>query len=462
MSFSDYYPGKILGNLKPPHYVMLSFAFAIIVGTFLLRTPFTRVDGSILSFNDALFMATSATCVTGLSLFSIGDDFTLYGQIIILTLIQVGGLGIMTFSVLFLIFLRGKLSMTSRLVMMETLIDTQQVVNMKKLTVKIILYTLAFELVGTILFMIFLSPDKSNRFFNALFHSISGFCNAGFSLYHNSLERYAQDTGVLLTMSVLIITGGLGVVVVKDLFMINRVRSFRPWINTITMQTRVVLTATIFLLTLGTTLFFFTESRSTMQGESVGYRLQNAFFLSTTSRTAGFNTVPTGELSEPTKLFTISLMFIGASPGSTAGGIKTTTFIILIAMIMSVIRNRREVIIFKRRIVLEMVMRAATIFVFALLLVLAATAMLLVTESHLQESMIVQNPFLQFLFEATSAFGTVGLSTGITPYLSEPGKLIITLLMYIGRIGPLTMALIFAGFERPLKISHPEARVMIG
>lgn len=449
-------------KFKPPHYVILSFALAILVGTVLLRSPFTMADGTMLSWIDALFMATSATCVTGLSLYSIGEDFTFFGQVVILTLIQLGGLGIMTYSVLFLIFLRGKISMSSRLILTETLIDTHQVINIKKLTKKIFLYTLAFELAGTLMFLLFLSPSQHSRFFNALFHSISGFCNAGFSLYPDSLERYAYDSRVLLTMSVLIIMGGLGVVVVKDIFLLPKLKSIRMWLRKITMQTRVVLLATVFLLFLGSVLIFFTEYNGTMHNTTIGHRLLNSFFLSTTSRTAGFNTLPTGDLQDQSQLITIFLMFIGASPGSTAGGIKTTTFIILLAMVITVIKNRKDVIIFRRRIALEMVLRAATIFIFALLLVVITTLLLLITEGHMYGGISAQTPFLPFLFEATSAFGTVGLSTGITPHLSEAGKLIITLLMYAGRIGPLTMALIFAGFESPLNIGYPEARIMIG
>lgn len=409
---------------------------------------------------DAFFMATSAVCVTGLSLYDIGQEFSVFGQCIILLLIQFGGLGIMTFSTFFVLFLSGKMSLKSKLLIKETLIDTSDALNFKKLLMNIISYTLLFELIGAILFYLCL-PFSKKGIFVSMFHSISAFCNAGFSLYSNSLEDFTHHSMLVCIVGTLIILGGLGAVVVRDLLGLYQ-KPFRLWWKSINLQTKVVLVTTSFLLIIGTIFFYAAERNGAMKDQSVKVKLTHAFFQSATTRTAGFNSLNMSELSDSSYIVTCGLMVIGGSPGSTAGGIKTTTFAILFAMFLMVVKNKRQVVIFQRSIMPQLVYRAATVVICAMGLILVVSCCLMLTENYESAIFVQRGKFLTLLFETCSAFGTVGLSSGITPSLSVSGKILITFLMYVGRVGPLTLAMIFATFEKPLNIGYPDGKLMIG
>ncbi len=455
--------GKILyynRKLETAHYVLLSFATAILLGGILLHLPISNIDYKPLPWVNSFFMATSAVCVTGLSLYNIGEYFTFFGQLIILLLIQFGGLGIMTFSTFFLLFFKGKMSLKSRFLIKETLADSPDVYNIKKLLYKIVLYTFVIEFVGAVIIYLSL-PEGQRTIFNAIFHSVSAFCNAGFSLYSTSLENFSNNYLLVLTVGFLIILGGLGVVVIRDLFLLLKL-PFRQWWNKINLQSKVVISVTFILLLAGTFAFVFTEKNTTLSNKSLSYKIVNAFFQSLTTRTAGFNSLKMSNLSDSTYVIMAILMFIGGSPGSTAGGIKTTTFAIIMGIIFMVIRNKKEVVLFRRKIPNDLIFKAITLTVLSIMLIIFITCVLLMTENYHSPIFTKHGKFLTLLFETISAFGTVGLSTGITPYLSNMGKCLITLLMYIGRVGPLTLFIVFAELEKPLNLSYPEGKLMIG
>jgi len=406
-------------SLKPAQLMVTSFSFAIGMGAILLMLPLASASGEKTSLLDALFTATSATCVTGLIVKDTASHFSFFGQTVILALIQIGGLGIL---------------------------------NVKDLVLFIVKMTVFFELIGAlVLFFLWQGrfESKLTCVYYALFHSVSAFCNAGFSTFTDSLMRFSQDTWTNFTIMALIILGGLGFTVVKDLFdSLRKKKAVR-----FRVQTKVVLIVSFSLIVAGTIGFYLLENHHSLIGLKTKDKILVSFFQSVTSRTAGFNTCNISGLSTATLFMIMILMFVGGSPGSTAGGIKTTTVAVLAAAMVSGFRQKQESELYRRTIPFEVVRKAFSVFLISLFIVAAFFLLLLYIE---------QERFPDLMFEAVSAFGTVGLSTGATALFSQKGKIVVTLLMFIGRMGPLTITYAFLQPRKPPRYSYAEERVMIG
>lgn len=451
-------------RLKPPQFVALSFLFAILTGSVLLSLPISQVKESSLSYLDCLFTATTATCVTGLSVVDIGNAFSRFGQLVILSLIQIGGLGIMTFSTMFAILLGRKLTLRQN-VIVQSALDQTKIEGLKGLIFHIVVITLFIEAIGIgILYLRWknlLEFDPNLVLYYAVFHGISAFCNAGLSLFSYNLYEFRFDPITVLTFSSLIILGGLGFVALLDVPKMKFWRRDRALIFArLNLQTKLVITITFYLLLIGTILIYILERNGVLyEFPSFGEKLMNAFFLAVAPRTAGFNTVFIRELSATTLFLIMALMFIGASPGGTGGGIKTTTFGILVSSVRSMLRGRDELTLFEKTVPKTIFHKSAIIFVLSLTWIVVATFLLTIVERRLATA---PNFFMQLFFEVTSAFGTVGLSTGITPLLSPLGKWIIILTMYLGRIGPLTLAMAIALRPVVAEYKYPEEKVMVG
>jgi trk system potassium uptake protein TrkH len=437
------------------HAVLRSFLGLILIGTVLLKLPVSTASGRFTSWVDALFTATSATCVTGLIVQDTGSHFSLFGQIVILALIQLGGLGIMTFSALFLVSL-GRLSMRAQ-VEMRDILDTEYLNDVGKLVAYVAVSTFLIELVGAAsLFAAWRGEmgGTAAEAWAALFHAVSAFCNAGFSLFSDSLMAYRADVVVVGTVGVLVVAGGLGFVVgigllrtIQDVLRGHRRRR-------LSLHSKAVLRTTGILLAAGMILVLVLEWSNTLAGAPIGEKLLGALFASITPRTAGFNTIDYARIAPATLFFTMLLMFIGGSPGGTAGGIKTSTLAVLVAAIRSMLRGSEEVVLFGRTLPRIIIRKSlAVTLMFASLLSVFVFLLLLMERGK---------PFHALLFEAVSAFGTVGLSTGVTPELTTPGKLLVTIFMYAGRVGPLTLAMSMSLRAKEIGLRYPEERVMVG
>lgn len=450
-------------RLKPPQIIIFSFLITILIGASLLSLPQSASNGISIGIVDAFFTATSATCVTGLIVKDTGSDFSQFGQLVILLLLQIGGLGIMTLSTFFAILLGRKLTIRENVVIKGAL-DRHSIEGLKTLILYILGITFFIEAIGAILLY-----NRFGSIYPSIFHSISGFCNAGFSLNAASFVKYRQDVYVNIVMTALIILGGIGFIVLIDipkffrwgfrrLFLKSR-EDIMHLVSRISLQTKIVLSVTAILLFLGGAVFFLLENHKILYGLGFKDKILMSFFQSVTSRTAGFNTVAIRNLSAPTLFFLIILMFIGASPGSTGGGIKTCTLGVLVAGAWGMIKNRDNIQIFKRSIPKSVFRKAVMIAGLAVTWIVVFTMLLSFTEDR-NEAM--PNYFLRILFEVTSAFGTVGLSTGVTPILSSFGKVLIMLTMFVGRLGPLTLALALTMREQKVFYRYPEEKVMVG
>lgn len=452
---------RIRFTLTPPRLLILSFSIIIIIGANLLKLP-VATHGKALSWIDAFFTATSATCVTGLIVVDTGAKFTHFGQIVILMLIQIGGLGIMTFSTLFVYLIAGRISITGREIVQETL-SQQPMGDLLHLLKSVFLVTIFIEFCGWILLTLALLKDfsPSKAMYYGAFHVISAFCNAGFSLFSTSFINYRGDILINLILITLIILGGLGFIVLYDLLQ-NRKHLIKLDVSKLSFHSRLVLRMSAILIVSGALLFLILEHTHVLKNETWLTRILTALFQSVTARTAGFNTVDIASLYNATLFFLIMLMFIGASPGSCGGGIKTSTFAVLMAYVYAKFHMREDVNIGYRRIPNAIVSRAIAIAFFSSIIIIIFTMLLLIVELHnfpLQES---RRSFLNIIFEIVSAFGTVGLSTGITSQLSPLGRVLITLLMFIGRLGPLTVALAMKGREPIVKFRYVQENVLVG
>jgi len=444
----------------PLRVYVLAFALFIMVGGLALSLPFSAARGEI-RFLDALFTITSAACVTGLVVLDTGKDFSLIGQLIILIWIQVGGLGIMTMSTVMLLLAGRRPSLGARMVLQDTFTQGGER-DLPSLVLDVLRFTLVIELAGAVL--LFIGFVRGHRVLEALylslFHAVSAFCNAGFSLFSDNLEGFARDWLVSLTVCALIISGGLGFIVLREVR--SRLASLGRGPLKVSLHSKVVLATTGALLAAGTLLILLMEWDNTLSVLSVPERLLAAFFQSVTPRTAGFNTLPVGALANQTLLVIILLMFIGASSGSTGGGIKTGTFATLVVLGWSRLRGHEQPQMFRRAISAGSVARAMSVVLACSLLVIVATLALQVTElgtaSHIPAS---RGRFLELLFEVVSAFGTVGLSMGITPALTDAGKLIVIAVMFLGRLGPLTVA-VAVSRRRLLPYRYAEEAIMVG
>ncbi|NPA34502.1 MAG: ATPase [Chlorobi bacterium] len=447
-------------HIRPATMLIVSFLTLISVATLLLMLPEMTVNGRI-SFIDALFTATSATCVTGLTVVDTGTYFTLKGQLIILLFIQLGGIGIVSFATFFVIFLRRGMAIHHQLQLQEQLAQ-ESLQDVFKLLKEVLVYTFIFELLGAVFIFLAWNPELqfgslSERIYYSIFHSVSAFCNAGFSLFNNSYYTYplSQNYQLHMITATLIVLGGLGFPALKDLFskdsLVERLRL--PW-KRLKTSTHMAVYVSLILIALGTIMIFMLEKNNLFKTYSSAEALAHSFFQSITARTAGFNTIDISSLSTATLLFLIFLMFIGASSGSTGGGIKISTFTIITLTVWAVVRNKKEVHYRNRRIPQELQYRAFAILAFSIIIVSVSIFLLSIVESD--------KNFRDVVFEVFSAFGTVGLSTGITPELSTIGKLIIIVDMFIGRVGPLTMAFALASATRSGLYSLPKTNVMIG
>ena len=444
-------------NLRPTTMIVLSFFLVILIGTLLLLLPAASRDGTGASFIVALFTATSAVCVTGLVVVDTYLHWTLFGQIIILSLIQIGALGIITFATFFSTLLGRKLRLRSMILAQES-INYVSLEGIIKLIKKVVLITLCIEVAGALLLSTRFVPQYGLKgFYLGLFHSIAAFCNAGFDLMsisgigqYVSLTQYNNDPVVIYTISALIIIGGLGFVVWKDLYDNRRTYLF-------SLHTKLVLIITALLLVLGTVMVFIFEADNfaTIGKLDLLGKINASFFHSVTTRTAGFNTVDLNGMTDISKFLTIVLMFVGAAPGSTAGGIKVTTLGVILFAILSQLKGSNKTIIFKRRVSFTIVSKAMAIIGLSASLVLIFTTIIMTIE---------QKPMLNVLYEVTSAFGTVGLSTGLTPDLKTASKLLLVLMMFLGRVGPVTFALALAlkTHKNESDMIYPEGKVIVG
>lgn len=439
----------LTGN--PPVTVMLSFILVIFLGTILLMMPVSSAQGKVTAPVDALFIATSATCVTGLVVVDVGSYFSLFGQIVILLLIQVGGLGLMTISTAFAIVLGQRLTLKLESTMYKV-VGGSQSLNVLNLLKNTMFVTLIIEGLGAAFLYIRFSMDYAplRAFYYSIFHAVSAFCNAGISLLPCNLSSYVGDYIINIGITGLIILGGLGFNVIIDLhhfiFRKSKVRK-------LALHSKIVLLVTALLLVGGAIIFFLVEYHGIMKGLSIKEKLLASWFNSVSARTAGFNVIDIGSLSKASLLITMFLMFIGASPGSTGGGIKTTTFAVLVLSIIGMFKGTRDLSIFNRRIPNSNSREATSLVVLSATIIFIVLFFLLLLEPF---------SFENLMFEAVSAFGTAGLSTGITPMLSTLGKLLIILLMYVGRIGPLTLIYAFAVRQGTVNLSYAEEKIAIG
>lgn len=436
--------------------MVLGFAFVILLGAFLLSLPLAVKNGENSGFLTALFTAASATCVTGLVVVDTYTHWSLFGQIVILILIQIGGLGFMTMATMFSLVLRRKISLKERIFMAES-INQYSLQGIVSLTKSILICTLCFEGAGAMLLSFRFVPKLGlvTGIYYGIFHSVAAFCNAGFDIMgrygqFSSLTGFVDDPVVNLVIMSLIIIGGLGFAVLSDLY---SARSFRK----LHLHSKLVLSITGLLLAFGFIFFFIMEYNNpkTLSQLKPASKVMAAMFQSVTARTAGFNTIDLTGISTPSVLVTIILMFIGGSSGSTAGGIKTTTFGVIMFSAISAIKGRNDTEIFKKRLPHALVIRAFVITFFSVSLIMAATAILTISNDI---------TLTEALFEATSAFGTVGLTLGITPRLSIIGKIAIIVTMFLGRVGILTTVLAIE--NKPSKSSqeyrYPKDSITVG
>ncbi len=443
-------------RLSPERIIVGSFVAAILVGTFFLMLPVSTVDGKGLSLVDAFFTATSATCVTGLIVVDTGSYLSRFGQLVVLLLIQCGGLGIMTLSTFFIVVLGKRVSLRGKLILQDALnfYDMESLFDLLK---HIILFTFVIEFFGFLLlffdFRLSWHYPWGKAFYHAFFHSISAFCNAGFSLYSDSLSRFVGDYIVNFTVMGLIILGGLGFPVLYDLYRRVFRKDGTESKHFLSYHTKVVVTVTGILIVVGTLMIFLFECSNTLKVLDFKEKILASLFQSVTPRTAGFNTIDIGAMREVSWLFIMVLMFIGASPGGTGGGIKTTTFVSVLMSVISIVRNREDVVLFKKRIPERVIKKSIAIFSLSLFIVVLGTTFICYFENI---------PLSKVMFEVFSAFGTVGLSTGITSSLHWFSKVMISLIMLTGRVGPLTavVAMAEAGLAPPIR--YPEGEILVG
>ena len=446
-------------HIGPSGLLALSFIFIIVAGASLLLLPEMTVSG--ISPIDALFTSTSACCVTGLVVVDTALCFTLKGKTIIMLLIQVGGLNIISFATLFATFYRNSSGIRMQS-LIKDMVSTDKLSNTRELLRKIFLYSIFIELTGA--FLLFITwPNElifrgiGEKLYFSLFHSVSAFNNAGFGLFTDNLYdisvRHAYN--LQLVIAALIFLGGIGFIVLEDVFGLKNIRERRTtkW-KRLQAHSRIALYTSAILIVAGAVVFYLVEYKHSIAGYGLYGSIVSSIFQSVTCRTAGFNTVDFTHLAQPVIIFMMFLMFVGASPGSTGGGIKTTTFSVILRSAISTIKGRKNVEIVKHTISSDTISRAYSIALFSISLIFIATFVLSITEPD--------KSFLSLLFEEISAFGTVGLSTGITASLSLAGKSIIILTMYIGRIGTLTLAIAITKRVVFTKYRYSEINVLVG
>ncbi len=453
--------GKFLSSLSlgPSALMLLSFILLIFTGSLLLIMPEMTQNG--IRYIDALFTSTSACCVTGLTTVGTVSTFTLKGKFIIMLLIQFGGINIISFATFFATFSKSSSGLKNQSILKDML-NVEKLSSTRSLLREIIYFSIGIELIGAILIYLYwthadMYASQGETIFSSLFHSVSAFNNAGFSLWTNNVFDHVvkEQYFVQLIIMFLIFFGGLGFMAMQDIFEPSNIRARRKfkW-KKLKLSTRVALSTSLALILIGAAFFFLLEYNKSIGGENFAGKVMASFFQSVSSRTAGFNSVDMSLIGQPMLIIFIILMFIGASPGSTGGGIKTTTFYVLFKSAMATLRGRKHIEINKSTISFTYVDQAYTIVLFSISLIFLSTFFLSITESDVD--------FLNLLFEEVSAFGTVGLSTGITPTLSDAGKTIIIVSMYVGRVGTLTLGVAIAKKTLTNRYKYSHGNILIG
>ncbi len=463
-------------RLEPETILVLSFAAFILGGALLLMLPGATTDNSI-SFVDALFTTTSATCVTGLVVHDVGKFYTMFGQVVILVSIQLGGIGIMTFSTFLLYIFGRRLTVRDSDLLTKTLGRTGSQTPIGLLWT-VIVVSLLVEAIGAMLLYSRFAGDmpESQAAWASIFHSVSAFCNAGFSIFTANLMGYSADLTVNITIMLLVIFGGIGFIVFLELYQFGRskVRSILDTFRgrrqasylseapfRFSIHSKIVITVTIILIVGGALVIGVLEYNNVGKGMSVKERVLTSLFQAVTPRTAGFNTIDTGALTDATLVIITFLMFIGASPGSTGGGIKTSTFAVLMGMIRSTMSKKQRVTFFRRSVSTLVQSEAVTLTFLAAGVVIVGSMLLQIAETAASSS-TGHGKFLELMFETVSAFGTVGLSANVTPTLSTFSKYVLIAEMFIGRLGPLTLAVVLSRRKRGTEIVFPDGRIIIG
>lgn len=445
--------------------VPMGFAALIVVGAILLLLPWAQRPGHALGALDALFLATSAACVTGLSTVNVAETFNGFGQAVLLMLIQAGGLGIFTGSILLVLASGNRLSLADEQTIHAT-VGRLREARPLDVFIYACIFVVVLELAGAVALFALLSqlqPEVNHwqTLWESLFHSVSAFCNAGISIYPEGLVRWRGYPGVLAIICALVIAGGIGLMTLINLRYCYFWRRDPRRRGRLTMQARLSLLSAAVLLVLGTVVAWGFEYQYTLKGASLGEQLSWSFFHSAMSRTAGYNVVDVGQMNPPTLLTTMGLMFIGGAPGSMAGGIKTVTVVVLLLTAWSALKRRDEIQFWNRRLSPKVSFIATMLAMVGVFCVVTGVVLLMVVENGRPASQTSQQ-WLALVFEAVSAFGTVGLSTGVTPLLTAGGKIIILLLMFIGRIAPLVLGVYLARPANPLLVRQPREELSLG
>jgi len=443
-------------HLSTTHIVLIGFLAIIFVGSLMLALPISSATGKSVPYIDALFTSTTATCVTGLVTLPTVSTWSVFGQVIILLLIQIGGLGVITIATGILVMLGKRISLANRILIQDSF-NLNTMSGMVKFIKKVMVGTFIIEGIGALLYMTVFVPEFGAKgIWISVFNSVSAFCNAGIDIIaESSLCEYALNPIINITTSILIIFGGIGFVVWWDLLRIIKDKKCRHW-RFLTLHSKIALSVTVFLIISGTVLFFLFEYNNpqTMQNYSFVEKIEASFFQSVTTRTAGFATIPQENLTNQSAVVSLLLMFVGGSPVGTAGGIKTVTLLLLLLTAVSVVRNKRTVDAFNRRISENSIKKAVAVFVTSLAVMITSTVLL---------STVSNGDFLDIIYETVSATATVGLTRNFTPTLNFMGKIIIIATMYFGRVGPISLAIAF-GMKKESEniIKNPVEEISVG
>jgi len=447
-------------KISPFAMPILFFGLVITAGAALLHHPASTRHG--IGWIDALFTATSATCVTGLAVVDTGSFFTRFGQTVIICLIQVGGLGIMTFTGLTFYLLRHRISLADRLAVGQSLLHDPSF-HLGRFLLGIVAWTFAIETMGALI--LFIQAPSTFTPYSAMFHAISAFCNAGFSLYTDSLMAWRTSWGVNLVIMVLIFLGGIGFSVLVEMlspFFHPRLLSATVKSDGLSWYSKLVIKTSLFLIVAGAAGIFCAEFIGVRRAVPFGDAVLSSLFQSVTSRTAGFNTLDIGQMTNVSLILIMVLMVIGGAPGSCAGGVKVTTFRAIVAFAVAHLKGKRQAVVGKFALTRESMNKAMVLVVFAVIIVSAATLILNITEGGDLPHPEARGLFLEIMFEVVSAFGTVGLSTGITPKLTAFGRCIIIATMFIGRLGPIVFLAALQSYQREQLYNVPEENILIG
>lgn len=443
---------KKKGKLSGVQILAIGFVILIFVGGTLLSLPVSSASGEYTNLLDSFFTATSAVCVTGLVTVDTGTYWSSFGQTIIIILIEIGGLGFMVFTTLLAVLLKRKITLRNRLIIQESM-NTFSIKGIVRMVEQIVLFTISVQVLGGLILATQFVPEYGllKGICYGIFHSISAFCNAGFDLFgsYSSVTSYSSNALVLLLLSIIIIISGLGFTVILDLLKFKKLKR-------ISTHSKLVLSITSILIIFGVVFMFILEYNNpeTIGNMTFKDKVINSIFSGVSPRTAGFNSISLDGMTSGGKFLTIVLMFIGGSPGSTAGGLKTVTFGIVLLTVISVIKGNNDVEAFGRRFSQVLVNKSFVILIIALSLVAVVTMLLCIIQP--------EEEFIDLLYEATSAFGTVGLTTGVTQRLNAIGKIIIMVTMYLGRVGPLTVALALTNRRKKTGYRYPETKILIG